>query len=114
MTPAFTSSSLYLPIAASSSSLGMIPASLFFVAFTITITFIAVSFRCGAVGRRSSFAGATSEAATDRHEVVRFFEPPSLSDKSSWKRVFTGHPYAPPASAPLDALRQSPRDAHEG
>ena len=46
--PALTSSSLYLPISVSSFSLGMTPASLFFVAFTITMTFIVVSFRCGA------------------------------------------------------------------
>ena len=48
ITPALTSSSLYLPIAVSSASLGIVPASLFFVAFTITMTFIVVSFRQGA------------------------------------------------------------------
>jgi hypothetical protein len=48
ITPAFTSSSLYLPIATNSSSLGITPASLFLVALTITMTFIVVSFRRGA------------------------------------------------------------------
>ena len=41
--PALTSSSLYLPIAASNCSLGIAPASDSFVALTITITFIAES-----------------------------------------------------------------------
>jgi hypothetical protein len=48
MMPALTSSSLYLPISLSSFSVGMTPASLFFVAFTMTITFMCVSFRRGA------------------------------------------------------------------
>ena len=42
MTPALTSSSLYLPISLSSFSLGRIPASLFLLAFTITMTRIVV------------------------------------------------------------------------
>ena len=42
MTPAFTSSSLNLPISASSFSLGITPASEFFVALTITMTRIVV------------------------------------------------------------------------
>ncbi len=37
MTPASASSSLYFPIAASSSSVGMTPASLFLSAFTMTM-----------------------------------------------------------------------------
>src|SRR5581483_7022762 len=44
MMPAFTSCSLNLPISVSSFSLGMTPASEFFVAFTITITFMVVSY----------------------------------------------------------------------
>jgi hypothetical protein len=40
MIPAFTSDSLYCPIAVSSSVVGMTPASLSFVAFTMTITFM--------------------------------------------------------------------------
>src|SRR6185503_12344912 len=44
MIPAFTSSSLYLPIAASSSGFGSAPDSDSFVALTITITFMAISF----------------------------------------------------------------------
>ena len=43
MMPAFTSSSLYFIIAVSSSSLGMMPASLSLVALTITINRIVVS-----------------------------------------------------------------------
>jgi hypothetical protein len=43
ITPASTSSSLKRPMAASSSSPGMTPASLSSVAFTITMTFIAAS-----------------------------------------------------------------------
>jgi hypothetical protein len=43
--PAFTSSSLYFPIAASSSWVGITPASDSFVALTITITFIAEILR---------------------------------------------------------------------
>src|SRR5215468_7876829 len=42
MMPAFTSDSLNLPISANSFSLGMMPASEFFVAFTITMTRIAL------------------------------------------------------------------------
>jgi hypothetical protein len=38
ITPAFTSSSLYLPMAVSRSALGIFPASEFLVALTITIT----------------------------------------------------------------------------
>jgi hypothetical protein len=43
MMPALTSCSLKLPISINSFSVGMIPASLFFVAFTITMTFISRS-----------------------------------------------------------------------
>ena len=48
MMPALTSSSLNLPISASSFSLGIMPASLFFEALTITMTLIVVSFRYAA------------------------------------------------------------------
>ncbi len=43
MMPALTSSSLYLPMASSSSVVGMLPASLSFVAFTSTMTRIRLS-----------------------------------------------------------------------
>ena len=52
ITPALTSSSLNLPISANSASLGRAPASLFFVAFTITMTFMFVSLSLSAPRRR--------------------------------------------------------------
>src|SRR5688572_8862098 len=59
MMPALTSSSLYLPISVSSCSLGITPASLFFVALTMTMTFMVVclSVRVCSVRRHRRHAG---------------------------------------------------------
>src|SRR5689334_18192758 len=60
MIPALTSSSLNLPMSANCFSLGMIPASEFFDAFTITMTRIAVSFRWSRPGDERATAGSTA------------------------------------------------------
>src|SRR4028119_2040714 len=65
--PAFTSSSLYLPISARSSSLGMTPASLSALALTITMNRIGISFVL-VVGSRS-FIPALQGRRTRRAEI---------------------------------------------
>jgi hypothetical protein len=75
ITPAFTSSSLNAPIAVRRASLGIAPASLLGVAFTITMTFIVSSFRSPFYRR---FGAATREGARDRHVERSFSAGPSI------------------------------------
>src|SRR5262249_34885623 len=68
ITPAFTSASLNLPISVSSVSLGMIPASEFFVAFTITITRIGLLLSVATlVGTDPRLHEATNQHGRNRH-----------------------------------------------
>src|SRR5579862_252609 len=73
--PAFSSSSLYWPIAARSSGPGICPASDSFVAFTRTMTLIVVSYfnllsgraPVGVAGHHPSFTLSSNENRRDRH-----------------------------------------------
>src|SRR5262245_38265 len=90
MMPAFTSSSLNLPISARSFSLGITPASDFAVALTITMTRIAVllPYREDALGRddrrRLTSEVASTELVPDRHARSLFFAAGGRRTKSSW------------------------------
>jgi hypothetical protein len=64
MMPAFTSSSLYLPMSASIFSLGITFASEFFVAFTITITRI-VFASCSPVFNQLLYTSRTNRRRID-------------------------------------------------
>src|SRR6187431_740629 len=63
MMPAFTSSSLNLPMSESSFSVGMTPASLFFVAFTITMTFMSYSLYTRPPGRQMGCSQGSRRSA---------------------------------------------------
>ncbi|MNC90014.1 hypothetical protein D3C83_60480 [compost metagenome] len=65
MMPALTSSSLYLPISASSFSPGMMPASEFFVALTMTMTRIACA------PSRYASTGRTSDSPSNPGQCLR-------------------------------------------
>src|SRR6185436_9583582 len=85
MMPALTSSSLYLPMSARSFSLGMTPASEFFVPFTITMTLIVVLLRSSSALCLAS-ERASIERSLDRHPAPNFF----LSiDASQKQQVFS-------------------------
>src|SRR6266404_3516034 len=75
MTPAFTISSLNLPIAVSNSVLGMTPASLFLSAFTITmnriVTLRLISIR--QAGCESALVNKTNGILRHRHVLGNYF-----------------------------------------
>src|SRR5215468_8370863 len=79
MMPALTSSSLKLPMSASSFSEGITPFSEFFVALTMTMTRIVLLLsnpRIGVSGLdRLPLESATNETGPDRH-VLRIFPHP--------------------------------------
>src|SRR6185295_1831249 len=70
MTPAFTSSSLKLPMSVSSFGSGRVPASDSFVAFTITITRICLS---PAFSKMSLFTYKSNDALADRQGAKTFY-----------------------------------------
>src|SRR4029077_3000579 len=70
--PALCSSSLYLPILAISSGLGRMPASDSLLAFTITITRIAISFLCGSERALRLLWPALSLSRTRSGEIDSF------------------------------------------
>src|SRR6476659_3225267 len=74
ITPAFTISSLNLPIAVSSSVLGITPASLFLSAFTITINRI-VTLRCSIqeAGCEPALNHKTNRVSRHRHVLPNYF-----------------------------------------
>jgi hypothetical protein len=84
MMPAFTSSSLNLPMSASSFSLGITPASEFLVALTITITRIVVLLLgleealVGGDHRRSLSARRTSVCEIDSPGILFLRPPPTV------------------------------------
>ena len=75
ITPALTSSSLNLPIAASNSVVGIAPASLFFVALTITMNRIAILRfdLSGPATVASAFINKTSGLLRRRHVGEKLF-----------------------------------------
>src|SRR6476660_1786373 len=74
MTPAFTISSLNLPIAVSISVLGITPASLFLSAFTITMYRI-VTLRCSIqeAGCEPALIHKTNRVLRHRHVLRNYF-----------------------------------------
>ncbi|MBZ5710521.1 hypothetical protein [Nannocystis pusilla] len=62
-------------------SLGMTPASLFFVAFTITMTFIVVSFRCGVPDAGGLFTQASKDVRRNRHGPEKNLRGPGRTMK---------------------------------
>src|ERR1017187_7905759 len=95
-TPAFTSSSLYLPIAEISSSLGITPASESLLAFTIIMNFI-VNFSSRQYVEGGLVKSTVSESFPETLVLTPALWPPSLHRR-----------------APLEPARRSGRCRHRG
>ena len=89
MMPAFTSSSLNLPMSESSFSLGMTPASLFFVAFTITMTFMSYSLYSVAAWAPNGCSQGSRSGAGKFDSCQRFYLLKSTDKCSARKSVNT-------------------------
>ena len=87
MTPAFTISSLNLPIAVSISVLGITPASLLLSAFTITMNRI-VTLRCSIqkAGCEPALIHKTNRVLRHRHVPWNY-----LGGNCTWNRSYLGN-----------------------